>query len=186
MKYCNGYLTLNQVKCPFMAMAASCYLIQSSGSLLETGDLNNKKKRMRFETTPRRCIHNSDISESILRQLHPWNIVNLQGTLHLSTHWHVFWPPDLDLWPRDLDLQTWPRYHSPWPTCRNSSPYVCPFGRESGNTHTDDVKTITPDTSETWGVKIKNFLNILEGGRREGGNMEKVMNEYEKLQVSEK
>ena len=23
-------------------------------------------------------------------------------------------------------------------------PYVCPFGRESGNTHTHDVKTITP------------------------------------------
>ncbi len=33
---------------------------------------------------------------------------------------------------------------------------VCPFSRERGNaqtgTHTDDVKTITPDTSQTWGV----------------------------------
>ena len=33
---------------------------------------------------------------------------------------------------------------------------VCLFGRECGNrhtdTHTDNVKTITPDTSQTWGV----------------------------------
>ena len=40
--------------------------------------------------------------------------------------------------------------------------YVRPFSRESGNTHThthtdrhtDDVKTITPDTSQTWGVNM--------------------------------
>ena len=38
-------------------------------------------------------------------------------------------------------------------------PYVCPFGRESGNTHTDDVKSITPDTSQTWGVII--VINVL-------------------------
>ncbi len=44
------------------------------------------------------------------------------------------WP-----WPLtyDLDLQTWPRYPSTWPTYRNYSLYVCPFGRESGNTQTD-------------------------------------------------
>ena len=63
------------------------------------------------------------------------------------------WP-----WPLtyDLDLQTWPRYSSTWSPCQNSSLYVCPFGRESGNRHADtgDVKTITPDMSQTWGVMM--------------------------------
>ncbi len=36
---------------------------------------------------------------------------------------------------------------------QNSSPYICPFGRESEtHRHTDDVKTITPDTSQKWSV----------------------------------
>ena len=44
------------------------------------------------------------------------------------------WP-----WPLtyDLPIQLWPRYSSTWPTCQNSSLYVCPFGHESGNTQTD-------------------------------------------------
>ena len=37
----------------------------------------------------------------------------------------------------DLDLLTWPRYCYTWPTCWNSSPYVCLFCLESGNTQTD-------------------------------------------------
>ena len=40
----------------------------------------------------------------------------------------------------DLDLETWPRYPSTWPTYRNPSLYVCPFGRESGNTQTHTQK----------------------------------------------
>ncbi len=46
----------------------------------------------------------------------------------------TWWP-----WPLtyDPDLQTWPRYFSTRPACQNSGPYVCPFGRERGNTHTD-------------------------------------------------
>ena len=71
------------------------------------------------------------------------------------------WPHDLDLWPMTLtykaDLNILPLdLHA-----KKSSPYVCPFGRESGNrhTHTDrrqthDVKTITPDTSLLWGELI--------------------------------
>ncbi len=94
------------------------------------------KKRIPFENTPRRCIPIQSIS---------------QETFHWNTHRNV-----CDLVTFDLDLQTWPRYPSTWPTYWNSSPYVCPFGCESGNrqtdTHTDDVKTITPDTSQTWGV----------------------------------
>ncbi len=61
-------------------------------------------------------------------------------------------PIDTFFWPRDLDLRAWPRYPSIWATYRNSSLYVCLFGRESGNTHTDDAKTITPDMSHTLGV----------------------------------
>ncbi len=67
-------------------------------------------------------------------------------------------------WPLtyDIYLQTWPRYPSTSPTCQNSSLYVCQFGRESGNrqtdTHTDGAKTITPDTSQTWGVRNETTL----------------------------
>ncbi len=52
------------------------------------------------------------------------------------------------------------------PICRNSSPCVCPSGRESGNrqtdtdTQTDDVKTITPDMSQTWGVMNVEITSI--------------------------
>ncbi len=48
-------------------------------------------------------------------------------------HFLTSWP-----WPLtyDLDLWTWPRYPSTWPTHQKSGPYVCPFSRESGNTHT--------------------------------------------------
>ncbi len=36
-----------------------------------------------------------------------------------------------------FDLWPWPRYPFTWLTCRNSSPYVCPFGCESGSRQTD-------------------------------------------------
>ena len=94
-----------------------------------------KKKRIRFENTPRRCIHNSDISQSILRKLHLGNHRS-PGDIPLKYPLKRF----LTSWPwlltYELDQQTWPRYSSTWPTCQNSSPYVCPFDRESGNTHT--------------------------------------------------
>ncbi len=54
-----------------------------------------------------------------------WNLI---GKRFLT-----WWP-----WPLtyDLDLQTWPRYHSTWPTYQNSRLHVCPFTAES-ETHTD-------------------------------------------------
>ena len=65
---------------------------------------------------------------------------------HFLTCW---WP-----WPLayDLDLWMWPRYPSTWSTHQKSGPYICLFGRESGNIqthrqtdrHTDDVKTSSP------------------------------------------
>ncbi len=72
------------------------------------------KKCIRFENIPY-----SYITQSILQETFNWH-----------TCWNVSWP-------RDLDLQIWPIYPSTWPTCRNSSLYVCPFGRESGNRQTD-------------------------------------------------
>ena len=67
------------------------------------------------------------------------------------------WPWSLTY---DLDLQTWLRYPSTWPTYRNSSLYVCPFSRESGNTqtHTHTHKRCQNYytrhvTYVTWGVK---------------------------------
>ena len=52
---------------------------------------------------------------------------------------------DLDILPLDLHA--------------NSSPYVCSFGQDSETDRqtdrlTNDVKTITPITSERWGVII--------------------------------
>ncbi len=59
---------------------------------------------------------------------------------------NVWWP-----WPLtyDLDLRTWPRYPYTWPPCQNSSLHVCLLGHESGNRQTNNVKTITPDMSQT-------------------------------------
>ncbi len=65
---------------------------------------------------------------------------------------------------RDMDLSPKPDLDILSLTYQNSSLYVCPFGRKSGNTqtdrqtqtHTDDVKTITPDTSQMLGV-MKGF-----------------------------
>ena len=63
--------------------------------------------------------------------------------LHLSKLSDVF--IQLDYWLRwwwtvewavsSESVQTWPRYHSTWPPCQNSSLSVCPLGREIGNTH---------------------------------------------------
>ena len=72
------------------------------------------------------------------------------------------WP-----WPLtyDLDLLTWPKYASTWPQCHNSSMYVRPFTRENEmDAHTDDVKTITPITSEMWGVT--SYYPSLHSGKR--------------------
>ncbi len=71
------------------------------------------------------------------------------------------WP-----WPLtyDLDPWYWPRYPSTWPPCLNSSLYVCLFGRYSEtDTHTDthNTKTITPITSETWGIKRKDYFHTM-------------------------
>ncbi len=87
-----------------------------------------KKKRICFENTPH-CIPYSWFFSSSM-----CGIIELRETFHWDTHWNVF---DLVTLTIDLDLQTWPRYPSTWPTCRNSSPYICPFGHESGNRQTD-------------------------------------------------
>ncbi len=42
-----------------------------------------------------------------------------------NVHWKTWWP-----WP-------WPRNPSIWFKCQILGLYVCPFGRESGNTHKD-------------------------------------------------
>ncbi len=100
------------------------------------------KKCICFENTPRRIL---EFQDNVVRSL--WNVpMNI-----FLTSW---------LWPLtyDPDLYTWPRYPTTWPPCQNSSLYVCPFGREIGNRHTDgqthDFKTITPNKSQTWGVTI--------------------------------
>ena len=72
----------------------------------------------------------------------------------------LVWRP----WPLtdDLGLQTCPIYPSNWPPCQNSRVYVCPFGCKCGNTHTDNVITITSVTSHMWGVLIMlHFLDNL-------------------------
>ena len=68
------------------------------------------------------------------------------------------------------DLQTWPRYPFSWTPCQNSSPYiVCLFGESDyRQTHgqTYDVKTITPVTSEAWGVinvNLSDFCSLSSG-----------------------
>ena len=70
------------------------------------------------------------------------------------TLWH--WP-----FTYDRDLQTWPQHPSIWPPYQNSRLYICPFGwgsetdsRPDTHRETHNVKTITPITSETWGVMI--------------------------------
>ena len=72
--------------------------------------------------------------------------------MHFLTSWP--WPLTCDLY-----LWTWPKYPSTWPTHKKSSPYVCPFSHESGNTHTDrqtDTQTMSKllHLSLTRGVKI--------------------------------
>ncbi len=107
------------------------------------------KKCIHFENTLR-CNPTSHIPGFLLWQAHR-QLAEVNGMSHLFL---TSWP-----WPLTyiLDLRTWPTYPSTWPSCQKSSPYVCMFGRESEtDTHThaqtDNAKTITPITSETWGV----------------------------------
>ncbi len=90
-----------------------------------------QKKHRCFENTPR--LISSHIPQLLSWHLHWWipassAIGNPEKKIFLT-----WWP-----WPLtyDLDLQTWPTYPSTWPTWRNSGLFVCPFGCESGNTHT--------------------------------------------------
>ncbi len=91
----------------------------------------NKKKHICFENTPRR-IPTSRISKFPLWQDTGWHRQR-QRVIRLSevngtSEWTFLtsWP-----WPLtyDLDLPTWARYPSTWPPCKNSSLYVCSFGR---------------------------------------------------------
>ena len=70
----------------------------------------------------------------------------------------LFRPSDLDVWPMplsyvnvlDLDILTLGTLDV------HGKMYVCLLGQENEtdrHRHTHDVKTITPDTSEKWGVK---------------------------------
>ena len=77
------------------------------------------------------------------------------SSLSIDFPMNIFWPHDLDFQPMTL---TYKLYPSTWPPCENSSLYVCLFGRYSEmdrrkDRHTHDIKTTTPITSETWGVK---------------------------------
>ncbi len=110
-----------------------------------------KKNHICFENTQRRSptihiIMVSNISQLLLASSSLCSPIYLSSSIRPKTplkHFLTSWP-----WPLtyDLDLWTWPRYPSTWPTHKKSGPYVCPFSRESGNTHrhTDNVKTITP------------------------------------------
>ena len=91
-----------------------------------------------------------------------WNCI--PEFLLWQVHRHGFWKSMecltfLTLWPwplsYDIDLITSPRYPSAWPPYPNSSLYVCLFCHNSETdgwthtqSHTDDVKTITPDISQ--------------------------------------
>ena len=75
---------------------------------------------------------------------------------------HIFWPRDLNLWPmtltHELQLDIVPLDQLP------KSKSVClsvRLGSRDGrmDTHTHDVKTITPIRSETWGVNISDTLD---------------------------
>ena len=83
--------------------------------------------------------------------------------LHYYDPWHltenVFWPGDLDLGP-------WPRYPSTWPTCQNSSLYVCPFGYESETdrlTHTLP-KLLHPSLTRGVTIKTKKAISRFTAG----------------------
>ncbi len=79
----------------------------------------------------------SHLPQSLPWHLHRWSHHWFQESFtrygQPKKHFLTWWP-----WPLtyDPDLRTWLRYFSTWPTCQNSGPYVCPFGRERGNTHT--------------------------------------------------
>ncbi len=96
----------------------SCQLNPHIHYKVKDQDEKQKKTHICFENTPRR------IPEILL-----WQVLNIASLLTFLTSWP--WPLTYD-----LDLKTWPRYPSTWPPCQNSSPYVCPFGSESGNRHT--------------------------------------------------
>ncbi len=109
------------------------------------------------------CLPQCEASARLLLASSSWcNPINSSSSFRPKTpliHFLTWWP-----WPLtyDLDLWTWPRYSSTGHTHQKSCPYVCPFSRESGNTHTDrhtDTQThrrcqnyYTP--SLTRGVKI--------------------------------
>ena len=99
------------------------------------------KQCVRFENTPHR-IPPSSITEFLLWQVHRHGSQKSREQ-NLVT----------------LTFDLWPRYPSTGHPCQNSSLYVRLFSGESetdGQIHrqTDDAKTITSITSETWGVKI--------------------------------
>ncbi len=135
--------------CSFMVFARMHK--KSSVICIDSLDKWIVKNRICFENTP--CC----IPVFLLWQIHHDNALRSQWNVP-NKHFLTSWP-----WPLtyDLDLLTWPRYPSTWLPCQNSSSHVCSFGRESGNRqthrHTQGVKTITPDTSQMWGVYTNMF-----------------------------
>ena len=60
------------------------------------------KKRICFENTPLVAVFITVISVSRFFDSIHEIIDDLQKSFHWNTHWHVFWPHDLDLWPMTL------------------------------------------------------------------------------------
>ncbi len=60
------------------------------------------------------------------------------------------WPLTHDLWP--INLTYIPFHLTYMPTFKPVCLSVWPWEWEQTDTHTDDVRTITPDMSQTWGV----------------------------------
>ena len=121
-----------------------------------------KKKCIRFENTPRRGP-----------TIHIWcRMYSVSYTI--GNPEKCYWPSDLGLWPMtsnfepDLDIL---------PLDLNTKIQVCMSVRlamrvvlyRHTDTHIDDVKTITPDTSQTWGVIMDRLFMAPGGWQIRGG-----------------
>ncbi len=96
---------------------------------INDASLNFRKKHIGFENTPRRSCTVVFLSHFLGRSIDDLqrHFIGMQGkAFFTSWPWHLTYA---------LNLWTWPRYPSTWPTYKQSDLYVCPFGRESGNTH---------------------------------------------------
>ncbi len=114
----------------------------------------NKKTHICFENTPRH-IPTSHLPEFLLWQVNQ-KVKAFRSSWNVSEN--IFLPRDLGLWPMTLTYKVDFDIH---PLNHHAKIQVCMSVRLArrvrrtdthADRHTDDVKTITAITSETWGV----------------------------------